>query len=111
MPLLGYSAALELLEHGLASRGRCLTDTQKQYVAETFQSSENLTPLFVMILLDETHIWKSYSMIGQEHRLQTTVQEAIQWMFGKLETKHGEILVKHALGYISTSKSIGTVAK
>ena len=50
-------------------------------------------------------------MIGQEHRLQTTVQEAIQWMFGKLETKHGEILVKHALGYISTSKSIGTEAK
>ena len=56
------------------------------------------------LTFDEVFQWKSYSS-KNECVLQGTVRAAIASVFEKLEYRHGQLLVSHALGYITRSKN------
>ena len=56
------------------------------------------------LTFDEVFQWKSYSS-ENECVLQGTVRAAIAGVFEKLEYRHGQLLVSHALSYITRSKN------
>ena len=78
-----------------------MTSSQKQYAVETFAKCS--LPLFVKLTFDEVFRWKSYSS-EDECVLQETVRAATASVFEKLEYRHGQLLVSHALSYITQSK-------
>ena len=79
-----------------------MTSSQEEYVSETFAKCS--LPLFVKLAFDEVFRWKSYSS-EDECVLQATVRAAIASVFEKLEYRHGQLLVSHALSYITQSKN------
>lgn len=94
--------ATEILELWLQHGARKMTTSQKRCVTETFAKCS--LPLFVKLAFDDVFRWKSYSS-EDECVLQSTVRAAIASVFEKLEYRHGQLLVSHALSYITRSKN------
>ena len=101
VPQLPSSEATNILEKWLKGSGRSLTQRQQQIVQSVFDQCS--LPLFVKLAFDEVCRWKSYRP-EDECVLQLSVREAINSVFQKLEYRHGEVLVSHALRYITQSK-------
>ena len=99
LPTMEATNILDLcLQHG----ARNMTTSQKRYVTDIFAKCS--LPLFVKLAFDVVFQWKSYSS-EDECVLQTTVRGAIASVFQKLEYRHGQLLVGHALSYITRSKN------
>lgn len=45
-------------------------------------------------------------MPPDETRLQVTIRDAINTLFERTERRHGELLVRHALGYLTGGNSL-----
>lgn len=85
----------------LKENGRTITSSQAKHVAKVFQVSQS--PLLLHLTLIETRRWWSFTS-SSELRLGSTVTEAIDVLFDRMENAHGRILVAHALGYLVASK-------
>ncbi|KAJ8027332.1 NACHT domain- and WD repeat-containing protein 1 [Holothuria leucospilota] len=97
---LGEKDKLNILELLLKKRGRTLAFYQKTRVLQ----SNNPTALYIRLASDITANWKSYTPI-ESCNLANTTEGLIEQFFSELETKHGEVFVRSALGYLTASKT------
>lgn len=91
----------ELINACLNSAGRRLGSEQADAISNSFQKNGSLLQLKLMV--DMAKQWSSYTYISDIY-LGTSVQELIALFLQRLENKHGEKLVQHALGYIALSR-------
>jgi hypothetical protein len=61
-------------------------------------------PLYLKLVLDESTHWKSYDA-PEVTVLEESVSDVINALFDRLESTHGELLVGHALGYITCARN------
>ncbi|XP_077984718.1 NACHT domain- and WD repeat-containing protein 1-like [Glandiceps talaboti] len=102
VPKLGIKDTQDILQKWFANQNRMLTENQMEIVVSACQ--ECPLPLFLKISFDEACRWHSYSK-PEEYQLKTTVRDAIVDLFERVETNHGELLVSHALGYLTAAKN------
>lgn len=81
--------------------GRRLVSEQTDAITNSFRKSGSL--LHLKLMADMAKQWPSYTSLSDTH-LGTSVQELIMLFLQTLEKKHGEKLVRHALGYITLSR-------
>lgn len=80
---------------------RRLTSDQIDAITGSFQKSASL--LHLKLIMNMAKQWSSYTSMSNIH-LGSSVQEVIALFLQTLEKKHGEKLVRHALGYITLSR-------
>ena len=86
----------------LKAANRKLTEDQLKIVSQAFESCR--LPLYVKLVYEEVICWKSNDPVSVTI-LSHTVQNIINDFFKRLETKHGTVFVRHALAYISASRT------
>ena len=101
VPELPHDDASNILQKWLQRTNRTLQPSQLDTVLTSVKKCP--LPLFLKISFEEAVGWKSYSP-PSETVLEDTVRQAIDLLFQRVERKHGETLVKHALGYITAGK-------
>ena len=106
IPELSSDDVSDILTNWLKTEKRTLQEHQLQVLEEAFKQCP--LPLFLMISYDETRLWKSYST-PSETQLETTIRKAIDKLFERVEIRHGEVLVRRALGYITAGNVLDTV--
>ena len=90
----------EILKLWLAKKHRCLSNEQQEEIDGLIQ--KDVRPLYLKLIFDEISNWKSY----EKPIFQCpTIASCLQRLYVKLEIKHGEMLVRKALGYLSASRN------
>ena len=79
---------------------KSLTSKQTTTIMNAFDKCP--LPLFLKLSFDQAAKWKSYQKID-DSSLKSNVKDSINQLFSDLERLHGECLVSHALGLITTS--------
>lgn len=102
IPNLPEDDALAILDHLLRRQDKSITDEQYDLIVDAFKKCPNA--LYLQTVFRESLNWASYQEIDQI-KLPETVKKIITLKYGKLETKHGEPLVRRALGYISACRN------
>ncbi|ELU16967.1 hypothetical protein CAPTEDRAFT_26667, partial [Capitella teleta] len=100
VPVLGEDLSYEILVSWLRGRERTLTASQIDVVKKAFHFC--CLPLYVKLVFEEVSLWKSYTPPSGT-ALALTVKEVIRNLFVRLDKKHGQCLVSHALGYLSAT--------
>eukprot|EP00961_Rhodomonas_salina_P078616 1057353-Rhodomonas_salina.1 len=68
-----------------------------------------LSPLYLRLAFDTAaSLWHSYSM-EEDLVLEPSLTELIHALFARLEARHGEVLVRHALGYVTCAAGAGGI--
>ncbi|CAH1780121.1 unnamed protein product, partial [Owenia fusiformis] len=88
----------EIMATYYKKKSRTVTPEQKKLLLEMF--SKQPSPLFLKLLLDESLKWTSYMGVASI-QVVSTIRQAIDRLFLKIETKFGHVLVSRALGYIT----------
>lgn len=91
-----------ILTNWLTTENRALQEHQLEVLKDAFKQCP--LPLFLKISYDEACLWRSYSL-PSETCLETTIRKAIDKLFERVEVQHGEVLVRHALGYLTAGKN------
>ncbi|XP_073254960.1 NACHT and WD repeat domain-containing protein 2-like [Porites lutea] len=91
----------ELLESWLKASNRSLTASQMLEVLDAF--NECPYPLFLKIAFETSCTWTSFTPVD-DITLSRTVRQLIDDMFDRLIRIHGNLLVDHALGYLTVAK-------
>ncbi|XP_053539257.1 NACHT domain- and WD repeat-containing protein 1 [Ictalurus punctatus] len=91
----------DIINACLNGAGRRLLPEQTHAITGNFQKSGSL--LHLKLMVDMAKQWSSYTSMSDIH-LGSSVQEVISLFLQTLEKKHGEKLVRHALGYITLSR-------
>ena len=99
---LGEELAYKVMKLWMESAGRDLNNYQWRVVANAIAKCS--LPIFCKLVFAEICRWKSYSK-PQDTYLAHNVMDSIFLLFGKVETKHGWLLVSHALAYVTAAKS------
>lgn len=99
---LGQNLSKDILTSWMETAKRKLTDDQQSIVAKAFESCS--LPLYVKLVYEQVITWKSFDP-ARETVLSSTVQEVINDLFKRLEVKHGQIFVSHALAYLTASQT------
>ncbi|XP_069135784.1 NACHT domain- and WD repeat-containing protein 1-like isoform X3 [Argopecten irradians] len=102
VPELTFSEADNIIQQWLRSRNRTLNPSQMSKLNECVHQCP--LPLFLNLSFESAIKWHSY-WHDSETILQQTVSESIKYLFSKLESKHGQMLVSRALGYLTASRS------
>ncbi|XP_033761972.1 NACHT domain- and WD repeat-containing protein 1-like isoform X2 [Pecten maximus] len=102
VPVLEKKDVNNILDSWLKSNKRTLTTDQRSIVTKAFDQCP--IPLFLKLSFDEACKWNSFSS-ADDTRLQATVRDSINMLYSRLEVRHGEIFVSHALGYLTTATS------
>ncbi|XP_021375216.1 NACHT and WD repeat domain-containing protein 2-like isoform X2 [Mizuhopecten yessoensis] len=102
VPVLEKKDVNNILDSWLKSNKRTLTSEQRNTVTKSFDQCP--IPLFLKLSFDEACKWNSFSPPDQT-RLESTVRDSINMLYSRLEVRHGEIFVAHALGYLTTATS------
>ncbi|PAA72504.1 hypothetical protein BOX15_Mlig011887g1 [Macrostomum lignano] len=97
---LDPSDSKAILREQLRQRDRILTDKQLRLL-ETCVARVAL-PLYARLCVDFAAKWSSFSVVDEE-ALAPTVREIISQLFAGIERKHGVLLVRRALGYLTVS--------
>ncbi|XP_038076753.1 uncharacterized protein LOC119744738 [Patiria miniata] len=92
-----------LIDMMLSKAGRRLQPDQKRLVLNAHHDNDP-TPLFTRLACDIAMRWRSYTPM-EECKLADSTPGLIRQLFKQLEIKHGEIFVRHALGYLTASTS------
>ncbi|XP_063408936.1 uncharacterized protein LOC134692415 [Mytilus trossulus] len=101
VPSLPDDTCFEIIDEYLAKKKRTVTQTQKNKLVRAFRECPG--PLFLKLILDEAVKWNSYTtIIGVI--LKDSVQGAINLLFENMEKKFGQVLISHALGYITVAE-------
>ena len=99
---LGPELAWKVMKLWMETGGRDLNNYQWRVVANAVQKCS--LPIYVKLVFAEICRWKSYSK-PQDTYLKHSVMESIFLLYEKVETKHGWLLVSHALSYVTAAKS------
>ena len=99
---LGNNLSETILKCWLQNGGRQVTKEQWDVVLDAINKC-NL-PLFVKLVFDEISQWRSVTKVSS-NTLAYTIHDSINKLYERIEGQHGKILVSHALGYITASKS------
>ncbi|XP_060086455.1 NACHT and WD repeat domain-containing protein 2-like [Ylistrum balloti] len=102
IPELPEHDAITILEHWLNKSDKTFTDEQFEFLVESFKKCP--MPLFLKIAFQDALSWTSLTPLDQI-KFGENVRKQASFKFGKLETKHGEPLVRRALGYITASRN------
>ncbi|KAL4224823.1 hypothetical protein ACF0H5_015519 [Mactra antiquata] len=86
----------------LGAKNRKVNDDQMKVIMETFKKCP--LPLFLRLVVDVALRWKSYDKVNPKD-LASDIPGLITKLFDRLESRYGEVLVKHALGYITAAKN------
>ena len=108
VPDLPSEDVSDILAKWLKMENRTLQAYQLQVVKDAFTHCP--LPLFLKISYDEACRWRSYFTVD-EMRLQPTIRTAIDFLFQQIERQHGEVLVRHALGYLTAGTYTVTAYK
>ena len=87
-----------ILDNWLKDASRTLTSEQRTHVIDTITT--NPIPLLLKLSFDEAVRWRSY-FPPEQTVLQESVPKMISALFDRLERTHGQILVSHALAYLT----------
>lgn len=101
IPALSSDDVSAILTNWLNAEKRTLQEHQLMVLKDAFKQCP--LPLFLKISYDETRLWRSYSTLS-ETCLETTIRKAIDKLFERVELRHGEVLVRRALGYLTAGK-------
>ncbi|XP_071146752.1 uncharacterized protein [Mytilus edulis] len=101
VPSLPDKTCFQIIDKYLAKRKRTVTQTQQNKLVRAFRKCPG--PLFLKLILDEAVKWNSYTPII-EVVLKDSVQGAINLLFENMEKKFGQVLISHALGYITVAE-------
>ena len=99
---LGEELSYRVIQLWMESAGRDLNNYQWRVVANAI--SKCSLPIFCKLVFAEICRWKSYSN-PMETFLAHSVMDSIFLLFEKVETKHGWLLVSHALAYVTAARS------
>ncbi|XP_069132997.1 NACHT and WD repeat domain-containing protein 2-like isoform X2 [Argopecten irradians] len=102
IPELPEQDAITILEHWLNKSDKSFTDEQFECLIEAFKKCP--MPLFLKIAFQDALSWTSDTPLDQIKFAENVKKQALL-KFVKLETKHGEPLVRRALGYITASRN------
>ncbi|XP_045212692.2 uncharacterized protein LOC123563752 [Mercenaria mercenaria] len=102
VPFLSEEAGKLIVETYMKLKKRTITPNQTKLLLSAFKESPS--PLFLKLVLDEARQWNSYTP-NSDLELAPTVKQAINKLFSNLENKFGQVLVSHALGYITVGLS------
>ena len=110
--LEGGSEVGTILERWLSDDNRSLTAEQKELVLAA--AGEASTSLKLKALYDLTEGWRSYDEPGKSphegidppvpSKLPFDVPSIIEYVFDRVESVHGALLVRHTFGYLSVAK-------
>ena len=106
IPELSSDDVSDILSNWLNTEKRTLQEHQLQVLKDAFKQCP--LPLFLMISYDETRLWKSYSTPSETY-LETSIRKAIDKLFERVEVRHGEVLVRRALGYLTAGNLLNKV--
>ncbi|XP_048576749.1 NACHT and WD repeat domain-containing protein 2 isoform X2 [Nematostella vectensis] len=98
---LPSEVACNILTSWLSNDNRRLTDSQRKIVLNAFNRCP--LPLYLRLVYDHAVTWKSYTPL-EKSVLEKNVQGMIKALFKRLERRHGTVLVRHALAYITAAK-------
>ncbi|EDO40517.1 predicted protein, partial [Nematostella vectensis] len=98
---LPSEVACNILTSWLSNDNRRLTDSQRKIVLNAFNRCP--LPLYLRLAYDHAVTWKSYTPL-EKSVLEKNVQGMIKALFKRLERRHGTVLVRHALAYITAAK-------
>ena len=96
------STGIEILNSWLAKAGRVITPEQKEVVSEMFSACPQ--PLLLKLIFRQALQWKSYTP-PETIILASSTTAALTQLFEQLEEQHGNILVQHALGYLTATRN------
>ncbi|XP_077982688.1 NACHT domain- and WD repeat-containing protein 1-like [Glandiceps talaboti] len=99
---LQEGAGNEIFQIWMTEINRQITSGQDKVFKDAFSRCRQ--PLFLKLVFDQARYWKSYTPIN-DLNLGDSVRSAIGLLYGRLEKKHGQILVSHALGYITAARN------
>ena len=99
---LGENLSYRIIKSWMEKAGRDLNNYQWRVVANAMAKCS--LPLFCRLVFAEICRWKSYSNPVDTY-LAHDVMDSIFLLFEKVETKHGWLLVSHALAYVTAAKS------
>ncbi|XP_063447169.1 NACHT domain- and WD repeat-containing protein 1-like [Mytilus trossulus] len=99
LPKLPDDTGFEMTKKYLAKRKRAVTQNQANQIINAFRNCRG--PLYLKLILDEAVNWNSYT--SDNAVLQDSVQGAINQLFDNMEKKFGQVLISHALGYITVA--------
>ncbi|XP_064634336.1 uncharacterized protein LOC135492092 isoform X2 [Lineus longissimus] len=102
VPQMREGDAAVLLEHWLKTANRGLTNEQFDIIIDAFKKCP--LPLYLKISYEEALLWPSY-MALEKVKLSETIKKAVSVMFARLESTHGQPLVRRALGYLTAAKN------
>lgn len=94
--------AITILEHWLHKHDKTFTDEQFDCLVDAFKKCP--MPLFLKIAFHDALSWTSNTAVDQIKFGENVNKQALL-TFGKMESKHGEPLVRRALGYITASRN------
>lgn len=92
---------LEIVDGWLENHKRQITEEQRTLISSAISNCPQ--PLYLKILFEEFSKWPSYNLV-RDVSLPATVRAAITFLFEELERKYGELLVSHALGYLTAGR-------
>ena len=99
---LGEDLSYRVIQLWMESAGRDLNNYQWRVVANAMAKCS--LPLFCKLVFAEICRWKSYAKPVDTY-LANSVMDSIFLLFEKVETKHGWLLVSHALAYVTAARS------
>ncbi len=109
VPILSVSRlttedAKAIFDASILAASRTLTSSQQSLVVSAWSASGIAPlPLLLRLSVDQAKRWHSYSALA-DCRMGTNVPLAIQLLFSLLERDHGEVFVRHALGYLTAAQ-------
>ncbi|XP_061189276.1 uncharacterized protein LOC133197318 [Saccostrea echinata] len=101
IPNMPTEDAESILTYWLQLDNHSLTSSQYAIVISAFKKCAY--PLYLKLAFMETKSWHSFTEI-ENCKLSENITKLAAFKFGKLESKHGEPLVRRALGYITASR-------
>ena len=92
----------ELIRKYLSHQNRTVNKEQFGLLMRTFQKNQNA--LYMKLVLDEACKWASYSDCN-DIKIEDSISAVIDIYFQKLERNYGNVLVQHALGYLTVGRN------
>ena len=103
---LGKNNGLDMINTYCHQHGCHLARKQSNVLLDRFEASGS--PLYLKVLIDKALSWRSYDTVDKE-MLGSNISEVMNQLFDKLETKHGQVLVRHALGKSLVNSFVNSV--
>lgn len=91
----------QVIMAGLARANRAVTFTQNKAIKEAMTHTQ--TALFAKLTHEQAARWTANDDV-EKHALPTCISACIEALLGAMETKHGWVFVRHALGYLTAAR-------